>query len=225
MSRIEQPKTIEVVGPMDGTRTTHPAFAQISASRVSGSANLYDSDFSHQNFMTITIRKSELHRSLSNDWHVAKDELIQVALSEAQWATFVSSPNNGSGVPCTLNHFQGMPVPELPPPSDSREQFKQEMNETVLQIQSELNSLVGSLGEPLGKTKVAALRKQLDSLAYQLTGSTQFVASQFDEHIERTVEKAKVEVNAYVTNVIHRTGIDAIKSSAPILLNKTESEQ
>ena len=64
-----------------------------------GSTNLYDSDFRHNHYMTITIRASELHRDLNRDWHFGRNELIEVALTESQWATFVSAPNMGSGLP------------------------------------------------------------------------------------------------------------------------------
>lgn len=54
------------------SRITHPAFAQIGASRVSGSVNLYGSEFNHQHFITISIHRSELNRSLSRDWPFAR---------------------------------------------------------------------------------------------------------------------------------------------------------
>lgn len=219
MRAIEQPVTIKSESRLDESVTTHPAYAQIGASRVSGHANLYDSDFSHQNFITITIRRSEKYRSLNRDWHFGRNELIEVMLSEAQWATFVSTPNVGSGVPCTLNHIAGEAVPQLPNAPDTRSLFKTEMKEMVAELQSDLSNLAKELDGPLGKKKVDELRKSLELLSGRLTGSTGFVADQFDEHIEHTIEKAKIEVNAYVTNLVQRTGIDAIQNgSVPILL-------
>ena len=79
---------------------SHPAYAQIRASRVSGSTNLYASDFNHSHFMTVTISKSEHHRHLSNDWYHEKGQLIEIAMSESQWAHFISSANVGSGSQC-----------------------------------------------------------------------------------------------------------------------------
>src|SRR3546814_2680674 len=55
-------------GDEERTTTTHPAFAQISASRVTGLANLYGSDFAHQSYVRIRVNPSEMHRSLANDW-------------------------------------------------------------------------------------------------------------------------------------------------------------
>jgi hypothetical protein len=223
---IEEPVTIESNDRMSDSVTTHPAYAQIGASRCSGNANLYDSDFSHQNFIAIRICKSEKHRSLNRDWHFGREELIEVMLSEAQWATFVSTPNVGSGVPCTINHIRGEYIPALPSSIDTRSLFKTEMKEMMKEIQSDIRNVSKELDGALGKKKVDELRKTLDMITSRITNSTGFVADQFDEHIENTVEKAKIEVNAYVTNLVQRTGLDMLHGgSAPILLtydNDTE---
>src|SRR3954470_19367469 len=119
MRKAEKPTT-EIVDQKSGTEEIekHPAYGQIAASRVTsgGGATLYGSDFKHSNFITIRVHASEQHRSLSHDWHYARDMLCEVALSEAQWATFVSSLNAGMGVPCTLSYVapDGIgPVPEI----------------------------------------------------------------------------------------------------------------
>lgn len=209
---IEQPVTTEKTGSgrRDESVTTHPAFAQIGVTRVSGHTNLYDSDFSHNAFMSITITRSELHRGLSNDWHFAGDELIRVSLSEAQWATFVSSIN-GSSVPCTLERHNGTSVPGLPSPASRTEQFREEMQRDLadtLKALDEMGELIDSLNLPKGKR--SALIDKGRAIHAKLTSSLPFVAEQFDEHMENTVEKAKAEVHGYMTGVIQRAGITAL---------------
>ena len=105
--RFQQPTAEKVGSNITETVESHPAYAQISASRVSGQTNLYGSDFSHQNYVTISIHASELHRSLSRDWAFSRREYIEVAMSESQWAAFVSSMNVGCGIQCTLSHLEG----------------------------------------------------------------------------------------------------------------------
>ena len=55
-------------GGKTALRYDHPAYAQVSANRISGSAVLYGSDFTHQNFVRIRVAKSSVRRDLSNDW-------------------------------------------------------------------------------------------------------------------------------------------------------------
>ncbi|QCG93986.1 hypothetical protein E6C67_08540 [Azospirillum sp. TSA2s] len=221
MARNEQ-KPDEQVRPAPGGGDerifTHPAYGQIRASRVSGHANLYDSDFNHQHYITITIARSQLHRSLSRDWHFGRDELIEVSLSEAQWASFVSSMNVGSGVPCTITRHDGKMIPRLPSPENPAHKFKAEIGKAMQDVQGALSKLASDLDGPLSKTKVAELRRQIDMLSGRLTGQTGFVADQFDEHVEQTVERAKTEINAYATALVVRTGIEALQGqSGPVL--------
>jgi hypothetical protein len=84
---------------------THPSWAMIGASRVSHSAGgsaLFDSDIRHQHTVTVSISTASRRRDLNRDWLHAEREFVEVEMSEAQWASFVSSMNAGSGVPCTI---------------------------------------------------------------------------------------------------------------------------
>lgn len=222
---IEEPVTKKVDSPVSDSVTTHPAFGQIGVSRVSGSTALYDSDFRHNAYMVVTIRRSELHRGLHRDRHFGKEELIQVAMSEAQWATFVSSPNVGFGAPCTIQRLGMEPVPGLPTPKDRAGQFAQEVRE---QLQGDIRELdraieeIESLG--LSKTKTEQAKSTLVRARRRLFDSLPFIASQFDEHMEETVEKAKAEVHGYMTGVLTRAGLDALTNGQAPLQIEDRSE-
>jgi hypothetical protein len=221
MCNIEDPVTTPSRHAVLGgeTTTTHPSFAQIVASRVSGHTNLYDSDFQHNAFITVTISRSELHRGLSYDRHHGKEELIEVAMSEVQWASFVSSMNVGSGVPCTIQHIARERVPQLPNPGSRDKQFGEEMRRTVsesIKALNELSASVDALG--LSQKKADALKMKIHVATSHLSNNAEFVASQFDEHMEGTVERAKAEVHGYVSGVVSRAGISSLSSQAPFLI-------
>lgn len=207
---IEEPVTVK--GDRDDEETTtHPAYAMIGASRVQGGAYLYGSEFHHHHYVTVSIRRSETHRNLSRDWFSGGEELIEVAMSEAQWATFVSSMNVGQGVPCTLSRHNGKMIPTLPEPPEPSIQFRKEMLESMARMQRDLKGIAAELDGAMNKTKVTELQKKLHWIASRMTDSTGFVADQFGEHIEKTVEKAKIEINAYATSTILRAGLAALK--------------
>lgn len=204
------------------TRITHPAFGQISASRVSGNTNLYGSDFNHHNYITITLSRSEVDRHLSNDWHYAKNEMFEVALSEAQWATFVSSLNIGGGVPCTIQHtLAASPgyTPALPNAPDRREQFAGEIAENMVEAQKALEELeILIMDSKLSGAAQKAMRDKLRMASREIGSSTKFVADQFDQHMETSVEKAKIEVNAYATRAIMAAGLDRLGVAPPVVM-------
>lgn len=84
---------------------SHPAFGMIAASRVSGGEKaLFDSDIQHHHRVVVRINTATRTRRLNHD-DIFGDStpFIEVEMSEAQWASFVSSMNS-SGVPCTIRH-------------------------------------------------------------------------------------------------------------------------
>ena len=220
MRNIQQPEVRE--GFHDGeTIYTHPAFGQIGGSRVQGGTTLYGSDFEHQNFIIITIRKSDLHRSLSRDWHMSGDELIEVWLSEAQWATFVSSLNMGMGVPCTIAHINRKSVPAIPYRQEAdeyRAEVAGKAKDAAKRVRETIAAIEGEVGATLSTKKRNAILAHLNRLAQDLGNNLPFVVESFDEHMEETVERAKVEVNAYMQTQIQRAGLEAIKGNAPVAL-------
>lgn len=226
---VEEPTVTKKEGPIGGLEFNHPAYGSIGAYRTTGQASLYGSDFRHQHYVTIYLKRSTLRRDLSNDWPHAHTELFEVALSEAQWATFVSSMNVGSGVQCTIKRTMGQQVPGLPDPQSRTEQFSHEVKERMAKGLNELNELaqmITTMG--LSGKKQKELLDKITASKMQLTNNVKFVADQFDEHMEDTTEKAKIEINAYATHTLIGLGLDQLGKSSPIALEhlhgKSEDE-
>lgn len=204
----------ESTGRMDDqTKFTHPAFGQISASRVSGGAVLYGSDFRHEGYVSITIRRSELNRNLGRDWPFGCERLITVNLSESQWARFVSAMNVGDGPQCTIEHVQGEQMPGLPEPVDRRAQFARESADTAARVARELKGLRADIAESgLSGKKAKVLLDRIHQAEMAAGVNQEYVAEQFDRHMEKTVERARIEVDAHVQAAITHAGLRAIAS-------------
>lgn len=225
MRNIQEPVTVKDTSrPSSEHRTTtsHPAFGQIRASRVSGRSSLYGSDFIHNQYITVSICRSQFDRDLSRDWVHAQDELIEVKMSEAQWATFVSSLNVGGGVQCTLNHLDGESVPELPDPISRADQFGEEMKRTMKSATDTLRKCaeqVAGMGLPKGKTKT--IIDSFNHAIMQLDSNAPFVASQFEEHVEDVIESAKTEIHGHMVSLVQRAGLEALAAGGGVLELKT----
>lgn len=215
---IEEPTLVES-SDLHGTTHSHPAYAQIRASRISGGRILYGSDFQHQNYVRVSIHQSQLRRNLSNDWpHAELGAIVEVDMSEAQWATFVSSMNVGSGTQCTLNSVNGEMIAQLPPPPDRKDQFKTEATERAQMALDAMKELAAQIdATSLSQKAKVQLHNSLRVASSQLTSALPFVLEQFGEHMETTVEKAKIEINAYVTQNVLRAGLGAIAGEKPAL--------
>ena len=193
----------------------HPAYGVIGASRVSagggpyGGKALFGSDFAHKNHIVIRIGPATLRRGLSNDWvGGGRTPYVEVALSEAQWATFVSSLNIGDGVPCTVEWLSGKRVPSIARDDSRREQNREEVNQTLADALAHIDAVMASTALRKSDRERLALAKQ------ELLSNLPYVAEQFDRHAERTVERAKMEVNAYVTSTLMRAGLGALAPGA-----------
>ncbi len=191
-------------------RIDHSAFAQIQASRINGHKVLYGSDFNSHNYIALRIHKSEMVRDLSHDWHHEREQYIEVAMSEAQWATLVSSLNSTS-VPCTLTYLRGATVDQLPEPTNRVNQFGSELSKhlgNAVEQLSEAMKAISTLG--LSKVKTETLISMLSKAQADIKGNAHFVEKSFSEHMENQVEKAKCGANAYLYHVIQRAGLDAL---------------
>lgn len=207
-SKVEEPTESEETGPSGGTRIEHPSFATISAGRVSGSTNLFGSEFRHHNYISIKINKACMFRSLSRDWPFAREEIIEVNMSEAQWATFISSLNT-SGTRCTLRHVNCKPVPRLPEPKQKSKVYDKEANETVMRALTEMKDLKEAINQlSISNTKKHEIFQKINSASSAITSSAQFILEQFKEYTEDTVEAAKIEVEAYISQSLRRAGLN-----------------
>lgn len=169
---------------------------------MSGNAALFDSEHRHANFITLSISRAERTRKLSGDRIYGREELIEVAMSEAQWAAMISSLNFGSGVPATLQHLMCQRV-DPPTVEDRTTQFEDEMSATLAEAVRKLGALKKG---KLTKTQ----QRDIDLIIQEIASNVPFVARQFDEHMETRVQKARSDIEAHMNAAAQRAGLAAL---------------
>lgn len=205
---------------------THPSYGSIAVTRGHGHAVLYGSDFHHQHFVTVSIRGSELHRSLSNDWHHSTNEIIEVMMSEAQWAAFVASVGVGDGVCCTIRHINLKLVPQLENPPNRRSQFKDEVKGRLEMTVKAISALERRINDAkLSQTTRKELLGEMETVRRNVLDNVDFVAKQFDEHMEATVERAKTEISTFIQGFLARVGLKGIKNDDILKLIGHDKEE
>lgn len=202
---------------MDEPVEQKPYMTVVRASRVSGQSALFDSEHVHSHYIQLRISSAYRERGLSKDWIYEDKEIIEVSMSEAQWAAMISSLNFGSGVPATLNHVFHERV-EQPVRAESRtEKFGSEL---VARLERALQRL-----DDLEKTKLS--KSQISEIAMirqEIKSNMPFVAASFDEHMETRVEKAKSDIEAHMNAAVQRAGFAAL-ASAERLTKLLESDR
>ena len=198
---------------------SHPAFGSIQADRVTGNIVLYGSDFRHSSFVKIRIATSILHRHLASDWPQPNPHpFIEIALSEAQWAHFVSAMNGPGGTQCTITSKDGKPMPRIPPPVERTHQFSAESKQRMERAKESLKKLAAAIeSSGLGKTERSDLLRHLTAAINNIGTNQKFVADLFDDHMRELVKQAKTEIGAYANSAIKRVGIQGVKISGAAL--------
>jgi hypothetical protein len=190
----------------------HPSFGMIVAHRVSASppgAALFDSDIRHQHYVTLSIHRASRKRDLHRDWIHQRNEIIEVELSEAQWASFLSSPNT-SGVPCTIAYLHGERIEPLP----FAPRLEQSMKETKAAATAAFGEIVAALEayEETPSTPAKAKREALATLRAAIKNAVPnvtFAGKSLTEHAENVVQKARSDIEAMVAQHAAQMGIAA----------------
>lgn len=212
---------------MRDNEENHPAFGSIAAHRVSASPGqpLFDSDVLHRHYVQVTISRAVRYRDLNTDWLHPTTELIQVDMSEAQWASFVSSMNT-SGVPCTLHRVDG----ERVDPVEYSPRLQLSMDETKAAARKAYDGIKKALSalESLDpKAGVKARRQAMNNLHYAIEnaeGEVAFASKQLAEHTENVVQRARADIEAMVTNKAVQLGIDSAEFSDTLAIGGGSDE-
>ena len=206
----------------DEEKIKHESFGTLHVSRRSGGdGRLFGSPLRHQHHMAITLKTASMSRSLSNDWIFSDKVVAEVEMSEAQWAQFVSSPNVGGGVPCTIRyrHTEGFKAMEDVPEADGvKTTFEKEVKARADEYAASARELVPVLdailaGATIKKADLKALRDRLDTIATGMPNSMKFMYEQFERTMDKTVCAAKADIEAHFIKTVMQAGIDALTAA------------
>lgn len=197
---------------------THPAFGAIHASRTSwsgGGAVLFDSDIRHQHTVVVTLSRMTRKRDLSHDWLHPTRELFEVEMSEAQWASFVSSMNSGGGVPCTIrsteNEHNVPGLPYAPRLAHSMAEARGAADAAFARIQSAMAAVDALDSKAPAKERRAAMDELRNAIRHSTSG-VDFASQSLVEHTENVVQRARADIEAMVTSHAARLGLTAAQT-------------
>jgi hypothetical protein len=206
----EEEHPVEIEESRGQVKITHPAYAMISASRFNGGeSRFFGSDLKHREGVSIRIKTAYAERSLSHDWYYEKEPLIEIKMSEAQWAKFVSSMNAGA-TPATLTLRRTGDVEYVPqilePTATKKEIHEEELKRTaekyVRNIQSrieELETLISSKSGAVSKKELQRIVSNMKIETKNLPENMGYAVKCFSEMTEKLAEYAKIELDSYLT--------------------------
>lgn len=218
MQRYERPVKVAEDGRDDET-WTHPSYGAISLTTISGgNPHLFGSDVQHGQRVRIQIKRAEHRRSLSNDWHFTRGRpLVELEMSHAQFAEFITAGGRGEGIACTLLSINGEDQAGIEPFETKQEMFRREIEQSARRRLDDLRAEVAKLGAMIEsgkfpKADMRALHRELDRTVQQLPGSLSFVVGQAEEALEKATTAARISIEATVNHHINRIGLDAAQA-------------
>ena len=211
----------------------HDSYGMIGVNHVNGSeTHLVGSDFRHNNFVALRIHRAQRSRTLTRDWWSSREQLIEVWLTESQFVELVGRPNMGDGVPCTLNRVAGIGQPEPPAPEVRKSQGHEDLRESAGHAQQAMREALKVIETGLSEGKIG--KRQLEAMAHSLrcqvenfAPNMEFVSQSFDKAMDETINRAGIEMEAIVTQVAMRLGLEEMKSlkvEGPRLLSQAQPE-
>jgi hypothetical protein len=188
----------------------HPAFGMISAHRGQygsskpgeAGAVLFDSDIKHQETITVTIYHASRKRDLHHDWVHPHQQFVEVELSLAQWASFVSSMNT-TGVPCTVRQTETDFYVDALPYAPRLAETMKETHDAAERAFADVKKAFLIVKEKPTKANI----RDLEIALQNATPNVDFAGKQLVKQAEDVVQKARADIEAMVTTRAAQLGI------------------
>lgn len=219
---------------MNKTEEKHPSYGLIGFSRISSNREkaLFGTSIGHCNTIQMRVFRAKVERNLNRDWFFAEPHipLIEVELSPTQFVDAITQMNIGDGHPCTITQIEGKSI-QYPEFKSKRKQFEKEFNESKKDLGSSLSKAAIRAKElimnkkPMNTQEKEELLNLIQHAERVVNDHMPFVAQSFNEQMDKTVNEAKGEVEAFFTAKIHQLGVESLKNELEHLKPALEIKQ
>ncbi|THB27335.1 MULTISPECIES: hypothetical protein [unclassified Providencia] len=202
----------------------HPSFGNVTLSVTQTNGTyLHGSDLNHQSYMYFVVSLGEEQRESESDIHYSKAHgtgkspvLVEFSMSMSQYVSLITTPNTGSGVPCTLNRYRTNDMvspPMATRPEPFHERLANDVDKAAAKEVEKLNAtlrFVEELAEKgkAGKKEINELHRMLSGQICNLPDNLAFSVTLAKEAVDKTVDRGKTELEAAMVNTMIRIGLD-----------------
>ena len=208
---------------MEKERFKHESFGQVSFSRISGKANFYGSELEQDHYISMEVNPSVIERDLGQDWYFNEGiPHIRIRMSSGQFSELITSLNNGSGTPCTIEYLGSKKMQPLPFQESRKEfvhrKFEDRMKmfaDSIRRKQTEAKELVKK--KSLSKEDMRTLQLHIEWLTTEVEKNIPFFAKCFQETMDEVVFEAKMEVENAIQHKISILGLNELHKQNELL--------
>jgi len=230
--KTQEPIITNEGGGDNKQKETHPAYAQLSFSRINSSKNdnntLYGSAIRHQTIISMKVYKSEKYYSnYTENYFGYGVPYIEVEMSQAQFSEAITSMNIGSGVPVTLRSIRGEVIPhctELTIQEKTQRDLTNVLKtfaNSLVSYKQTINSILDKKG-PLTQTEKTNIKGVYSQLFTEISSNIPFLNECMQEALDKNTAAAKADVEAFFLHAITKLGMDAIQNNTDVLNELTQ---
>jgi len=215
---------------------TNPAYGSICFHRIaSNGTHLFGSSVRHQQLVSLTISEAEAYvDDITQEMHLLpRKQIIVVEMSEAQFAELISRWNMGDGTPCTIlrrpeEGAKLTSIPPLTPSKTARETFHDIADGAINRVQADITRAADDIEAlvkgRLTKAQATRLDQILQTLRQNPQSNLRFAQTSVHEAVEKTVARAKVEMEAVSRTILQRLGLSGVKNAQNLLPTSSLSD-
>ena len=187
----------------------------------------------------MVLREGVVTRGLNDDWYVGEDEILEVEMSQSQFAELITSMNVGTGTPCTIKYLRGKGRINEADFINKRQQITNEFKECMNERMSDAKEFYDEVKElfttkkSIGKGDREMILRRLANVTQGMESSSKFIFDQFQNQIDKTITEAKGEIEAFAQNKINAIAQqalveqkeDILKLENPVDVNHMELDE
>jgi len=101
-----------------------------------------------------------------------------------------------------------------------RDLFETEFQDEINAVMADTNSTIEKVKaimeqKTISKTALKEVVSVLEKIQRDVNSNMPFIAKSFNEHLDKSVSSAKIEMEAFVENKIRSAGLEALRNNAP----------
>lgn len=216
----------------DFTEKNHESYGMAGFYRLTSSHGhpLFGSSIKHRDTICLRIGTANVKRGLSTDWYHKEKDIIEIEMSQSQFADLITSFNMGEGVPVTIKYLNGKRMDDCPYES-KEDQHLQEYKEHINTTKSLAASLIYDVKEIFSKKDRFTKKEKeeflslLTRLYNEVKPNEEYMLSSFQEQMDRTKSEAKTEIEAFFENRIRSIAqVSLVENNDEIKKLSTETD-
>lgn len=182
----------------------HDSYGLVGFSRISCTKglSLFGSSIRHPNVISLRIMRANKTRQYNRDYHSSEEQLIEVYMSQAQFAECITSMNMGDGVPCTIMRVAGKEMPPCKEVSERlklQEDFESQVKEVNTSVREMLET-VNNLTHKMTKKDQETIKKATEKIVREMEENLPFVRESYEKSIDKSIKEGKAEIEAFALN-------------------------